>query len=545
MKNKIKDYLIILFFAIIISIPMLNKNFNIYVDDGVQHIARLMGTAQSIEEGQTIPVIMSNFCNEFGYSWNIFYSPITAYIPLIFSIFTNSFELILKLFIMLVSFLSGVSIYEFVKKISNNRYAGLLSSAIYIFAPYRLTDMYIRIAISELTSFIFIPIVFQGMYNILNSEEKNFKKSLILTLGATGLILTHIVIAMYTAIFCTIYLILNIKKLKDRKILKLLIINILLIVVLTSFYTFPLLEHKFNTNYEVFENGRMERTEVLIYYKVNFLELIYSGKNTMNFEIGLISIIGLVLTILAYKKVENNTKKIYWFSIIIGVLCVIMSLNFFSFEKLPAILKMIQFTFRLLEFSSFFFAVIAGINYCLVIKNFNIKDVIVLGTISFLLIVPNYTKLDFEKQWSEEKLWPSVAVTEKTGRVHAGCASFEYLPSKAFENLEYIKNRKNNVYIINGSAIIENEQKQGTNMTFDVSNVEENTVIELPYIYYLGYNIQITNNNGEILKENVFESDNGFVAFNLPRDSSNVIVRYTGTLIMKITYIVSFITFIG
>lgn len=545
MKNKIKDYLIILFFAIIISIPMLNKNFNIYVDDGVQHIARLMGTAQSIEEGQIIPVIMSNFCNGFGYSWNIFYSPITAYIPLIFSIFTNSFELMLKLFIILVSFLSGISIYEFVKKISNNRYAGLLSSAIYIFAPYRLTDMYIRIAISELTSFIFIPIVFQGMYNILNSEEKNFKKSLILTLGATGLILTHIVIAMYTAIFCTIYLILNIKKLKDRKILKLLIINILLIVVLTSFYTFPLLEHKFNTNYEVFENGRMERTEVLIYYKVNFLELIYSGKNTMNFEIGLISIIGLVLTILAYKKVENDTKKIYWFSLITGVLCVIMSLNFFPFEKLPAILKMIQFTFRLLEFSSFFFAVIAGINYCLVIKNFNIKDVIVLGTISFLLIVPNYTKLDFEKQWSEEKLWPSVAVTEKTGRVHAGCASFEYLPSKAFDNLEYIKNRKNNVYIISGNAIISNEQKQGTNMTFDVSNVEENTVIELPYIYYLGYNIKITNNYGEIIKANVFESNNGFVAFNLPMDSSNVVVKYTGTLIMKITYIVSFITFIG
>ena len=545
MKNKIKDYLIILFFAIIISIPMLNKNFNIYVDDGVQHIARLMGTAQSIEEGQIIPVIMSNFCNGFGYSWNIFYSPITAYIPLIFSIFTNSFELMLKLFIILVSFLSGISIYEFVKKISNNRYAGLLSSAIYIFAPYRLTDMYIRIAISELTSFIFIPIVFQGMYNILNSEEKNFKKSLILTLGATGLILTHIVIAMYTAIFCTIYLILNIKKLKDRKILKLLIINILLIVVLTRFYTFPLLEHKFNTNYEVFENGRMERTEVLIYYKVNFLELIYSGKNTMNFEIGLISIIGLVLTILAYKKVENDTKKIYWFSLITGVLCVIMSLNFFPFEKLPAILKMIQFTFRLLEFSSFFFAVIAGINYCLVIKNFNIKDVIVLGTIYFLLIVPNYTKLDFEKQWSEEKLWPSVAVTEKTGRVHAGCASFEYLPSKAFDNLEYIKNRKNNVYIISGNAIISNEQKQGTNMTFNVSNVEENTVIELPYIYYLGYNIKITNNYGEIIKANVFESNNGFVAFNLPRDSSNVVVKYTGTLIMKITYIVSFITFIG
>ena len=65
-KRKIVDYAIILIFAIIISIPMLSQNFNIYVDDGIQHIARLMGTMQSIEDGQLMPVIMSNFCNEFG-----------------------------------------------------------------------------------------------------------------------------------------------------------------------------------------------------------------------------------------------------------------------------------------------------------------------------------------------------------------------------------------------------------------------------------------------------------------------------------------------
>ena len=181
MKSKIKtkliDYIIILIFAIIVSIPMLNEDFNIYSDDGIQHIARLMGTTQSIEEGQIIPVIMSNFCNGFGYSWNIFYSPLTAFLPLVFSIFTHSFVLILKLFIILVAFLSGIAMYEFVNKISKNRYAGLMTAMVYIFAPYRLTDTYIRVAISELTSFIFLPIVFHGMYNIFNSEEKSIKKS--------------------------------------------------------------------------------------------------------------------------------------------------------------------------------------------------------------------------------------------------------------------------------------------------------------------------------------------------------------------------------
>lgn len=171
-KKKIIDYAIILIFAIALSIPMLSQNFNIYVDDGIQHIARLMGTMQSIEEGQVIPVIMSNFCNGFGYSWNLFYSPITAYIPLIFRIFTSSFELMLKLFIVLVGFLSGISMYEFVNKISKNRYAGLLSAIIYICAPYRLTDMYMRMAVSELTSFIFLPIVFHGMYNIFSDCNK-------------------------------------------------------------------------------------------------------------------------------------------------------------------------------------------------------------------------------------------------------------------------------------------------------------------------------------------------------------------------------------
>lgn len=550
MKSKIKtkliDYIIILIFAIIVSIPMLNEDFNIYSDDGIQHIARLMGTTQSIEEGQIIPVIMSNFCNGFGYSWNIFYSPLTAFLPLVFSIFTHSFELILKLLIILVAFLSGIAMYEFVNKISKNRYAGLMTAMVYIFAPYRLTDTYIRVAISELTSFIFLPIVFHGMYNIFNSEEKSIKKSLLLGLGATGLIITHSVIAMYTAIFCFIYLLINIKELKNKQVIKMLVINILLIILLTSFYTIPLLEHKLSADYEVFKPGRMERTDSLIQNKIKPIQLIYTAPYNFCFEIGLVSIIGLVLTILAHKKIEKSAKKFYWFALISGIVCVIMSLNFFPFEKMPAILKMLQFTFRLLEFSSFFFAALAGINYSLVIKNFKLRDILIICFVTILLLMPAYNNcVGFGKQWSEDKLWPAVEVNENTGRVHAGCATFEYLPSKAYENLDYIKTRENRVYVLSGSATIENEEKNGTKMTFNVSNIEENTTLELPYIYYLGYNIQIEQ-NGQILTLETFESSNGFVAVNLPNtESGKITVKYTGTTIMQISYIVSIITFIS
>ena len=545
MKSKISDYIVIFVISIIISVPLLSSKFDIYADDGIQHIARLMGTYQTITEGEFPPVIMSDFCNEFGYSWNIFYSPLTAFVPLIFSLITNSFELILKLFMILVTFLSGIAMYEFVKKVTKNRYAGVLAAIIYILAPYRLTDMYMRIAIAELTSFIFIPIVFHGMYNIFNSEEKSIKKSLILTLGAVGLILSHTVIAMYTAIICFIYVIVNINKLKEKQVWKMLGINILLIVLLTNFYLLPMLEHKLTTEYEVFEPGRMERTDDLIKRKVDITDLLYTPNGNFSYEIGLVSLIGIVFTLLVYKKIEKKNKKIYYFSIALGFISITMSLRFFPFEKLPAILKMIQFTFRLLEFSSFFFAFVAATNYSLLIKNFKAKDVFVLGLITLLLIVPLKKNLDYDKTWSEEKLWPAFEVNDYTGRIHAGCATFEYLPSKAFNNLDYIKHRENRVYVLSGNAVVENEEKDGTNMEFTVSNIEENTVIELPYIFYLGYGVEITNTTGETIKIDTFESDNGFVAVNLPETAIKVNVQYEGTVLMKVSYMISFATVIG
>ena len=187
--NKIKELihnktfiasLFIIIVSIIASIPMFNPNFNMQFDDGVQHICRLIGTEQSIKEGELIPVIMSNFCNGFGYSWNLFYSPVTSYIPLIFRIFTSSYEVCLKLFMTMVSIFTGFAMYFFMKKFLKGRVENkkielisILAGILYVLLPYRLNDMYLRIAVAELTSFIFLPIVFNGLYSIINLKEKS------------------------------------------------------------------------------------------------------------------------------------------------------------------------------------------------------------------------------------------------------------------------------------------------------------------------------------------------------------------------------------
>ena len=529
---------ILLIVSAFICIPLLSKNIDISYDDGIQHICRLIGTMQSIEEKQNFPVIMSKFCNDFGYSWNIFYSPLTAYIPLIFRLIGASFINCIKLFMFLVVFLSGVTMYFFTNEVTKNKKIALLAGIFYIFAPYRLTDMYARNALAELTSFIFIPLIFHGLYGILKKKKK---REYLLIFGAIGLILTHTVIAMYTVIICFIYLLTQIKKLKNKNIIRKLITSLLFIIIITSFFTIPLLEHKMSADYEVFKEGRMERTDVLIAFKLNFIELFVTPKeNIMTYEIGFLSVILLILSPIAIKKIRSKCKntdfyRFYIFALIAGLISVVMTQKIFPFEKLPSILKMLQFSFRMLEFSSFFFAFVVVVNLEVLLKKIKYKDIAIITIILMILTCLFIPHLHYKDNIDENLLIQTVPVTAQTGRVHAGCASFEYLPCKAFENRSYIETRNNKVIILQGSAQIEEQNKENTNLTCEISYVLEETKLELPYIYYLGYEVTLEQ-NGKTTKLNTYETENGFVGVTIPvLENATLKVQYEGTIIMKIS----------
>lgn len=576
---------IIFIVSIFVCLPLLNKNCNIYIDDGIQHLCRFIGTEQTLVSKQFLPMIMSNFCNNFGYSWNIFYSPLTAYIPLIFRIFSFSFETCLKLFMFVVTVATGIAMYKFVIKITKNKNIAILASVLYIIAPYRITDMYVRMALAELTSFIFIPMVFSGMYSIINEN----KKSSLLIIGASGLILTHTVVCMYTAMLCFVYLIVFIRKLNKKSILNLLV-SLLMIVLITSFYWVGLAQHYFSTSYEVFVPGRMERVDVLNFYKTSLSQLVYTDQEqNMIYEIGIVTFIGLLLTPIAIMKFEKQEKekdftKIYGLFGILGIVLTIMTLKIFPFEKLPGTFTMIQFTFRLFEFTSFFFAIISAVNFWILIKNFNIRDVIIISLIACLLTTIYGKKISYEKKYDEKDFIEPRRVTKDVGRINAGMASFEYLPSKAFNCLKtYIADREDVPIILNNSdnqITISDYEKNGSNMkmkilkaspelangTDKVSEVseeltnEEDTIseanqddesskanttsedieIELPYIYYLGYRVKI---DGKEVKYT--ESEHGFVQINIDKElneEAEITVKYLGTNEMIIAFAVSLIS---
>ena len=382
------------------------------------------------------------------------------------------------------------------------------------------------------------------------------------------MLLTHSMLTVYVVIFCVIYLLINIKKL-DKKTILTLLINAGIILLLTAFYWIPLLQAKLSTDYEVFNENHMIRWDVMIYLKAMPSELAFYIPGRMYYGIGILVIIGTVLSFTILKRKEIDRKNFVFF-LICGLISTIMALDFFPFEKLPSIFTMMQFSYRMLEFGGFFLVICASIAIGMSADKFNIYTVMCLTCISILLLLPNLKEIPKGSYFTEDELIKGIPVTSGTGRVHAGCASFEYLPNKAFENRAYIETRENVPIILNKDSSIENSQikederqnidsknesadsknqiknyyKNGTNCSFEISAnfTEKDLEIELPYIYYIGYNVQYTDESGIAHKVETYESENGFLCIDVPNENITVNVKYTGTVLMKVDYIVSLIT---
>lgn len=412
----------------IISIPLLNNKLNVLKDDGIQHIIRINEITECLKNLESTK-ISNNLCNGFGYSWDIFYGNFTSIIPGIVNMFVGSGINTFKLFLYILLILSGISMYISTYKMFNKHELSIIASVIYMCAPYHLNDMYIRYAVAEFASFIFIPLVFSGLYCILNNNNNNNndsdnknrdRKNLInnkegyeqkensntgicmLILGSSGLIITHLISTTITAFFAFIYLIFNFRKLKDIKILKKILLSILLILMVTSYFWIPLLENSINTKYEVYEPNKMSSSESVNYHRVELKDLISNKDNFQIHELGIVTIAFVLLTIYSIWKMDREKRKIVLIFLGFGIISILLTTKLINWEYVPKIFLFIQFPWRMLEFSSYFLSVVASVSFCSTIKNVKIIDVLYVLLITVLLTGIFKDRIDYNDEKVEE-----------------------------------------------------------------------------------------------------------------------------------------------
>ncbi|MBR1540583.1 MAG: glycosyltransferase family 39 protein [Clostridia bacterium] len=538
MKEKIKNIrygIIILIVAILVSIPLCWKNLNYYKDDGIQHIARAFLTSEAMQEGKSFQVL-SRLENGFGYSWDLFYGPFSSFsIAIIGNLFHNII-VGYKIVLFLGMLFSGIAMYYFVQRITDDKNAGVLASILYMTMPYHLTDMYLRGSIGEFLSFIFIPLVFLGVYHLFHEEKRDW----LLVIGAVGLIITHNLMTMICALVAFVYVAINLPKLKVKKIREKFFFNIIFILCISSFFWVPFLETSMSARYEVYEPGKMATAQSVQENGILLRQLVVTyNDGSYVFEFGPHILIMICFTIAAFRRIVPEMKKEYIFFLLIGILSTFMATKYFPWKWLGEKASFIQFPWRMLEISTFCFSIICAINLGIVIKNFKFVDVIVLGSIAviYAFALKGFAPITEEKLQNPKDM-DFEFVTGRNTDCLVGMGKNEYLPKNVYDEYFYLANRENTILVLEGEANIENYKKDGNQLSAKIEVIEKDTLLELPYVYYPGFTATIDG-----AKIPTFESKNGFVAVGLGKLSkADLKVEYTGTSGSKVAKTLSIIS---
>ena len=268
------------------------------------------------------------------------------------------------------------------------------------------------------------------------------------------MILTHILMTLLTAIIASIYVCVNITKLKDKEILKQLGISIICILGISAFFWIPMLETYFSADYAVYQKDSMATAESFKESGLDIKTLLYTdtrGDTTHIFEIGISILIMLCLSIFAIKKgIDKKYKKEYILFFILGIVSTVITIKQFPWGIFEEIFQIIQFKWRMLLFSNFFLAIICAVNMNMMIKNFHYKDMIVISTICILYAGLLMPLLQINSEIQDIDQYTIGEVTKNKREAIVGMGKGEYLTAKSNNNREYIRTREDKVYVLKG-----------------------------------------------------------------------------------------------
>ncbi|MFR2534937.1 MAG: 6-pyruvoyl-tetrahydropterin synthase-related protein [Clostridia bacterium] len=550
-EDKKMQYLIIIVVGILLSIPLSQIQIR-DTHDGALHLIRLIKTSQTLALGNFPPMVVPNIINGAGYAMNLFYPPLVTYIPLLIKMITPNYVMALKLFGGLCIILSGFTMYQFVYQVTKRRSMAFFAAIFYMIAPYKLANIYKRYAIGEFAALVFIPFVFLGLYNLFKQDGK---KHYYIAIGAIGLMLTHTVSTFYIALFSIIYVLFCIKKLANKEILKKIGINLFFILLISSFFWLPLLEASMSAEYTILNDSLMRTTPQ--YTQDNTIEFyqLFTDKEEENgttFIIGIPTLIFIIATIFTYKKVNSSYQDFYTIFLFFSFISLLLTLTIFPWRWMLNILCKLQYPWRMIGFLNFFMSMICGINLVILLNRWIKSDkikVIVSGICIIIMVgytIPVMMKFKTTKPFTLDSEYEKY-ITETPALSHMQI-NRDYLPTKAlYLQNTYLKEREDKTYVLSGNVEIVKEEKDKLQDQLSIQNGEEGTVLELPYIFYPGYQVYLKIGETNYALETK-ESENGFIAITLPQEvlQGKIEVSYTGTLLTKITYIISAVgTFIG
>lgn len=528
------DCLGLIIIIILISIPVFLP-YLIYGDDIYFHLNRIEGIASSLLSNQLPVRIYGDSFGGYGYAAPIYYPDLFLYLPAVLRVLGVSLMETFKVLILFINCITVYFMYYAAKKLFCSSETAFYAAVLYACAPYRLCDLYDRSAIGEALAMAFLPLVVYGVYAVIWGKKSEW---MILVIGMSGVLQSHVLTVTLTGIGCVAIGIYNIRKIYKEKRLKYIGFSISCVILLNLWWlvalaTFSNFSTNINTMQAQTETRAIYLTQLLFAYPdaTSYMNLVGEAVSYKPLSIGLGIILGCI-GLFYFKERKDMKPSILRIAIgcaALGLFAAYCATIYFPWNILrqikgiSLIVEFIQFPWRMLAFASVFLALSAGVGYSLISRKneMAIKLVILLISLSFTL----YIVQTFTENW---------AVLQAGESVDSYLRQNEYLPSGTEPGQLISEN-----YIVSDDGIkIIFWEKEGTNIKIEVI-AEQKGFIEVPLLYYPGY----TSKNAEGIDLELQQGSNNVVRILIPEEYSGIInLKYTGIWYWNIANIISAVT---
>lgn len=215
------------------------------------HLMRIEGLADALRGGDFPVKMQYSWMHGYGYPVSVMYGDLLLYIPAILRIVGFPLQDVYRIYYLLINIATTFLSYLYVATVTKSRKAGFLGSVLYTWTSYRLVCMYIRSAVGEFTAIAFFPLVFLGLYLLLETEEKK-KGCICMAIGYTLLLQTHLLSFEMAVVCSAIYCLLHWKKFMKHHLT--LIATAGMTILINLGFLVPMLDYTLTQEMSMFAN---------------------------------------------------------------------------------------------------------------------------------------------------------------------------------------------------------------------------------------------------------------------------------------------------
>jgi len=515
----------------ILEIPMM-MNYLYNSDDLLFHCFRIKAIADGLESGLFPVKIQPSWMNGYGYATGVFYNDIFLYFPAVLYICGFPMHFCYKLYVLLINCLTvGTSCYAAVK-MSNNRFIAYCCCTVYSLSLFRLCDLYTRGALGEYTAMAFLPLICLGFWKIYyksapdgkasadpcDSGEKESNGWICLSLGAAGIIGSHILTTMLTAVFCVIFLLLMWKKTFQKTVIMQLLKAFFATIILNLYYIIPLLDYYLHHKLLVQDiTGDIEDQTVFLSGIFSTIDDIYDKNGVMLLSLGFSGMIILAVAVfLLLRNAFGRLEYLMGCLLLISIVSVWISSNLFPYRfvsihmpKLYHAFEVLQYPWRIFTITELLIYVIAIFVSKYAYEKYDRN--LITAIMCMFCIIAGYQALNFSSEYlyqnkNMDGLKETLVDMTDTFPGQRG----EYI----LQNTDIDKLQNNDLQVSDTKSISADVvRRNGLSIYTDVTNnTDSNGYIDYPLMNYRGY--QARNSEGKALS--VINGDNNRVRVIIP-----------------------------